>query len=1221
MDEKPIFYDPTLRRWRFFIGSIATIAVVASTLLGVVYASISDTLEIHQPELVAAKIVVAQPIDVQPFVSVAPPAPPRQPTVLQVQRIEQIAFSSAVHVSAPKPVVPPPVPRPRPDFNDEKLAPNRTQGARIANSPSFVVLGPAHSASSTIRIQSDSIVHLAPLKKHDTSNTSVVENVLNALGAFLVPAVNAQEFKSTRPSVYAHHVNWDDASLASYHEHVRKIDVLVPHWLNLSGPAGEFAADDGAITQEILALRQQESPGQAIIPLLTNYALGQWQAAWARSLFTDDEVAQTFITSLVQYLEAHDLQGVALNFLGLTLEDQLSYQDFLARLSSAFATRDLKIHQIAAADYNALDPTAFSHLVDAIVVQAYGETGLGDLPAPLVSPQWFEATMARWQAVIPPEKLVFTLANMAYDWSATGSAQEVSVLTAFQRARTASATIALEPESLTNSFAYTDQTGGRRTVHILDGVSAYNQFQYLTKRPISGVALYRLGTEDPTIWHVLTEPRDSAREAIETIDYSYQLAHIGDGELIRVTAEPISGQRSVTFSPDGAQIIASRLETYPRSYEIEHWNSVDPSLITLTFDDGPHPVYTPQILDVLAKYNVKATFFAVGVQMLRHPDIVRRIVDEGHEIGSHTYSHTNISNLSEDMLRLDLNATQRVFQSITGRNMWMFRAPYATDMNAKTPAQIAPLVTVGSLGYLTVNMNIDPTDWWLPQTDTIVRKAIDGVDSGAGHVILLHDSGGSGRDKTVAALPQIIETLQGKGYRFSTVSELIGLTPDNVMPVSPTEQTLWSHLESAGYTLMREGEKIILFLFTLAISLGIARSILSVLLSWLRRPHRRLPAVQSKLRVGVIVPAYNEETVVLNTVRSLLKSNYTNFEILVVDDGSKDATFEICRQAYIDEPRVRVITKPNGGKSSALNHALDILDVDVVIALDADTIFLPDTISRLASHFHDPKIAAVAGNAKVGNRVNLLTRWQAIEYITSQNLDRRAFDFLNCITVVPGAVGAWRYDVIKELGGYSTDTLAEDADLTIKILRAGHRVTYEEGAIALTEAPEKTRPLLKQRFRWMFGMLQVTKKHYKTLALKDSKSFALVGMPNILFFQMLFPLVAPFADLVAIGVLVDVGIKLATGSNLGGMSESLAFLAFFSAFILLDLLAAAIAFWNERDEDWWLLLWVIPSRVYYRQLLYIVAIKSLIAAIRGTMVGWGKLDRSASALSTTKVLS
>src|SRR5690606_24136428 len=305
-------------------------------------------------------------------------------------------------------------------------------------------------------------------------------------------------------------------------------------------------------------------------------------------------------------------------------------------------------------------------------------------------------------------------------------------------------------------------------------------------------------------------------------------------------------------------------------------------------------------------------------------------------------------------------------------------------------------------------------------------------------------------------------------------SELVGQTGEAVMPHAANGGAPAFVLQQAGFSIMRETERALTLLFVLAIGLGIARSALLISMSLLRR--RSKPPAAAKVTVGVVVPAHNEEKVIVKTVQSLLQSTCKELEILIVDDGSTDGTYELCQSRFRHCANVSVVTKPNGGKAAALNYGFSLLDVDVVVAIDGDTVLLPEAIENLAAHFADAGIAAVAGNAKVGNRVNLLTKWQALEYITAQNLDRRAFELVNCISVVPGAIGAWRRRAVLRAGGFTTDTIAEDADLTLRLIRGGYRVAYEERAIALTEAPETTSQFVTQRFRWMFGMLQVAFK-------------------------------------------------------------------------------------------------------------------------------------------------
>src|SRR6204780_943727 len=279
---------------------------------------------------------------------------------------------------------------------------------------------------------------------------------------------------------------------------------------------------------------------------------------------------------------------------------------------------------------------------------------------------------------------------------------------------------------------------------------------------------------------------------------------------------------------------------------------------------------------------------------------------------------------------------------------------------------------------------------------------------------------------------------------------------------------------------------------------------------------RHIPEVAGGFlpRVAVLIPAYNEEKVIVRTIRSVLNSDYPYLRIIVIDDGSTDRTSEGAGEAYPEEIAAGMLTvlrTVNGGKAEALNFAVADLEEEFYVGIDADTVLAADAVSKLICHFADPRIGAVAGNAKVGNRVNLWTRWQALEYITSQNFERRALDLLGAVSVVPGAIGAWRVSAVHEAGGYQVDTVAEDADLTMALLRNGYRVEYEDRALAFTEAPTSANALMRQRFRWSFGILQAVFKHKKVFARKGALGF--VALPNIVIFQILLPLVSPLIDI------------------------------------------------------------------------------------------------------------
>jgi cellulose synthase/poly-beta-1,6-N-acetylglucosamine synthase-like glycosyltransferase len=601
--------------------------------------------------------------------------------------------------------------------------------------------------------------------------------------------------------------------------------------------------------------------------------------------------------------------------------------------------------------------------------------------------------------------------------------------------------------------------------------------------------------------------------------------------------------------------------------------------------------------------------------------LLRRIVNEGHEIGNHTFTHPNLGEIPGSLADLELNATQRLIESETGRSTVLFRPPFFGDAEADKPEEVEPAYRAQQQGYLMVGLRIDPDDWQLPVTanqivDRTVKGALDENLDTRGQVVLLHDSGGD-RAATIAALPKLIHELRARGFQFVPVSELAGFSRDQVMPLIPPGEGVLTRSDAVTFFFLSTLGWILQWVFVIGIVLGLGRLIFIGALAfaqWLRsRRRERVHAGEAYAPfVSIIVPAHNEELVIKNTIESLLASDYDNYEIIVVDDGSVDRTSEIVRENFSESERVKIISTTAGGKAAALNVGLRHSEGEIVIALDADTLFAPQTVGALAHRFHDPKIGAVAGNAKVGNRINIVTRWQALEYITSQNMDRRAFASLNCITVVPGAVGAWRRELIERAGGFQSDTLAEDQDLTLRIRRMGHNIGYEEEAIAWTEAPDSLRTLAQQRFRWGFGTLQCMRKHIDVLFRPRYGALGFIAIPNVWIFQILFPLISPVMDLMLCYTLV-VSVLDWLQQPTGYSSTSLRQVLFYYAlFLAIDWVSASFAFLLEKKEHWRLLWWLFLQRFCYRQVMYYVMIKSVAVATRGTTVGWGKLDRKAT---------
>jgi cellulose synthase/poly-beta-1,6-N-acetylglucosamine synthase-like glycosyltransferase/peptidoglycan/xylan/chitin deacetylase (PgdA/CDA1 family) len=678
------------------------------------------------------------------------------------------------------------------------------------------------------------------------------------------------------------------------------------------------------------------------------------------------------------------------------------------------------------------------------------------------------------------------------------------------------------------------------------------------------------------------------------------------------------------------------MDVYPRTYTIEQYG-YHPKQVALSFDDGPDPKWTPRILDVLRDKNAKATFMLIGAEAAQYVGIMKRIAREGHEIGNHTWSHPDISEISNRQLDLELKLTERLFASKLGVQPLYFRPPYDIDEEPDTDDQAAPAERIQQAGFTIVGNKLDTDDWSehprkspAEITETILKQleTMKTKPQFRGSIILLHDGGGD-RTATVAALPVLIDALRAHGYTIVPVSALMGKTTAEVMPKLSFTQYLRALPDSVAFSSLAIIGQFIVMVFFIGNILMTARLLLVgifAVIDRLRRPHAKASPGFNP-RVAVLIPAYNEETVIVRTIRSVLNSDYANLRIIVIDDGSSDRTAEVARQAYaaqIAAGHVEVLTKPNGGKAAALNFALDRLTEEFYVGIDADTVIAADAIGKLIPHFEDPLVGAVAGNAKVGNRVNLWTRWQALEYITSQNFERRALDLFNVVVVVPGAIGAWRTGPVKAVGGYPINTVAEDADLTMALLEQQLKVVYEDRALAFTEAPIDAKGLMRQRFRWSFGILQAVWKH--RMAFVRNKAMGLFALPNILIFQMLLPLVSPFIDLMFVWGIINHFMDRHFHPESASSADLYKLMFYFFGFLIIDFVTSSVAFSLERRHpankgDGWLLFHIWLQRFAYRQVFSIVLFKTVKRAIDGKPFNWDKLERTAKMSKATDALT
>jgi cellulose synthase/poly-beta-1,6-N-acetylglucosamine synthase-like glycosyltransferase len=517
------------------------------------------------------------------------------------------------------------------------------------------------------------------------------------------------------------------------------------------------------------------------------------------------------------------------------------------------------------------------------------------------------------------------------------------------------------------------------------------------------------------------------------------------------------------------------------------------------------------------------------------------------------------------------------------------------------------------MGYLLVGARLDPHDWGEPggvppaPVSVIVQRVVEQARQGAGNIVLLHDGGGS-RPHTIEALPGIIDGLRAAGFDLVLASDLIGQSRAQVMlPLNFNERML-ARTDALIFNLYEWLRLGMAWIFIVGIALVSGRALIIGLLALVEKLRAREPQHPDfEPPVTVLIPAYNEEAVIIQTVTAALASDYLALEIIVVNDGSADRTGELLDAHFDHDPRVRIIHQSNRGKSAALTRALLEAQSDILVTIDADTSIAPNAVASLVRHFYAPHVGAVAGNVKVGNRNRWLTRWQALEYITSQNLEKRAFDLLNCIPVVPGALSAWRAEAIRSAGGFTSDTVAEDTDLTIAIRRNGWRIVYDEDAIGWTEAPETAEALIRQRFRWTFGTLQSFWKHRDTLGRPRYGTLGWVALPNIFLFQLMLPLVSPIIDLLFMSSLILWALsqfRITHLPQLWTAADLERSVIFFLGFMLIDLLTCVIAFLLERHEDWSLLWPLLLQRFYYRQMMYVVLFRAVKHAVQGGAVGW-----------------
>lgn len=1033
----------------------------------------------------------------------------------------------------------------------------------------------------------------------------------------------------------AFYVSYDANSLATLKKHYRDLDLVVPEELHAVTPDGALTIVDyeryvnvKASPEEAVSIIREDKMHQwmrtanveiPIMGMLNNYDGQNWRIQEMVQLLDDPAARARLVRDTVQYaIESHEV-GIVVDFEEVPQKTESHLREFIAELAPALHAVGLKLMISLPAQDDTFDYGFYGKQCDSVVVMNYDQHWPTSGPGPIAAQEWFVDNLTELLKVIPAQKMVVGIANYGYDWpepnkTSHPTAKDLSVQEALLHAYESEAQVELDSTSLNPHYSYSDDSDRVHQVWFLDAITAYNQMRAAERLGVQGTALWRLGSSDSSIWKIwdATRADDATREKLKDVPPGPDLILEGNGDIWKIADKPKRGVRSYTYDPGMDLFTAETYESYPLSYEIDQLGAANKKL-AISFDDGPDSRWTPRILDILKDKQVPAAFFVIGEEAAKSPGILKREYAEGHSIGNHTYSHPPLDETSPTQLRWELNITQRLIESTLGVKSILFRPPFGIDHQPEYAEEVEKLPVAQDMGYLIVGQKIDPHDWRQPYGKQIPAKEIvDEVmrQSNSGNIILFHDGGGD-RSQTVAALPKIIDELRAQGFAFVSVPELVNKTRAGVMVDLSGKEWLEAKADGFIFGLYHWLAVGIGMVFILGIILVSGRALIIGILALIEKMRPDHDVAPDPLpSVTVLIPAHNEEGVILQTITSVLASDYPQMYVIVVDDGSTDDTGMLLDAHYGEDSRVQIIHQVNRGKAAALNHALEHARTEIVVTIDADTEIEPDAIRRLLRHFSDPKLGAVAGNVKVGNRSRWLTRWQALEYITSQNMEKRAFDLLNCITVVPGALGAWRRQAIEAAGGITADTVAEDADLTVAIRRLGWRVSYEERAIAWTEAPETPGVLIRQRFRWTFGTLQSFWKHRDTLFRPKYGTLGWVALPNIFVFQLMLPLVSPIIDLMFFGSILMwalMQLHLSWVPQLTFMFDSANLLRsvfFFLGFLLIDVLTCVVAFALEKDEDWTLLIPVLLQRFYYRQLMYVVLFRSVKEAVSGRPVGW-----------------
>ncbi|MGC1374400.1 MAG: polysaccharide deacetylase family protein, partial [Candidatus Sulfotelmatobacter sp.] len=792
----------------------------------------------------------------------------------------------------------------------------------------------------------------------------------------------------------AFYVPWDAASFSSLREYARQIDLLYPDWLHVLTPDGRLQAVDDQtnkffdvvqnnharpVDDRVMPFLKSDDPAMEVFPMVNNFDGTDWVQG-ITGFLNDPEARARFRKQVGMFLSTDHFRGLMVDFEAFPQSGQAGYVALLNELSADLHARGMKLYVSVPAHNTEFDYAAISAPADGVVVMNYDEHYPGGKSGPVAGQDWFVDNLKFAVNAIPREKIICAIANYGYDWvlkpkkgnlPADAKDHSVSVQEAWLAARDSEVDVTFDDDALNPHFSYLDEQSHQHDVWFLDAVTALNHMRAAQSLGIQTFALWRLGSEDRTLWRVWDVPGDpAAADKLRDVPPGQDVDMEGQGEILRIEDRPTPGTRDLTIDPTSKLITDENFNSLPEPYRVGRYG-YSPHKVALTFDDGPDPDWTPEILDVLKREHAQATFFLIGIQADKFSSLAKRIYDEGNTIGNHTFTHPDVSSISSTYMKVELNLTERLFASLLGVRVTLMRPPYAIDEEPDTADQVRPLEFAQDLGYITVGNRIDPNDWSdkVPAGNGTTRRhtaeeissyvlahlpPCNVNDLRCGNIVLLHDGGGN-RAETVRALPAIIEGIRARGLQVVPVCDLIGETRAQVMAPLPTGQRWAARFDRLGFWLFDAMVMAITWIFFIGDLLMTGRLLFIGTAAVYDRLQEKIfgrPAEVASYqpKVAVLIPAFNEEKVIERTVRAALNSTYRHLRVIVIDDGSKDRTLQVARDAFAKEEgagRVLILTKRNAGKAAALNYGIEhIEDAELFVGIDADTIIASDAISR-----------------------------------------------------------------------------------------------------------------------------------------------------------------------------------------------------------------------------------------------------------------------------------